>query len=241
MITVMQPTVNKPWLNMHRQPSGQRNRLPAVVLLASIMLLCLTMVNTVLASSRVDRSWQFRVYLDGDEIGFHHFSLRNRQQHQEIVSSARFDVKFLFLNVYSYRHDNIESWQGECLASINAVTNDNGEEYIVTGVADENAFVVSTGAARNRYAPCIKTFAYWDPAFLEESRLLNSQTGEMIEVSSEFVGSENINHRGEEITARRYRLSGDELQIDLWYSDDDHWLALQSQTEDGHVIRYAMP
>ena len=87
----------------------------------------------------------------------------------------------------------------------------------------------------------IKTFAYWDPDFLNETTLLNSQTGEVIAVDSEFLGKETLNHRGNEIIARRYRLHGEDLQIDLWYSLEDHWLALESLTESGRVIRYALP
>jgi len=155
-------------------------------------------------------------------------------------------VKFLFFNAYSYRHDNVERWQGQCLNSIDAVTDDNGDQYDVSGKTDNDAFVVSTienedPQEQSRYLPCIKTFAYWDRAFLEEKSLLNSQTGEMIDVDSEFIGEETLKYAGNKVIAKRYRLNGKDLQIDLWYSDDDHWLALESLTENGHVIRYALP
>jgi len=197
------------------------------------------------AANGIDKNWQFKVYLDGDEIGFHNFSMVHKEQHQEIYSSARFDVKFLFFNAYSYRHDNVELWHGQCLNSINAVTDDNGEKYKVIGKIDNNAFIVNTSENQNekqsKYLPCIKTFAYWDPEFLNEKTLLNSQTGEMIEVESEFIGNETLRHKGEDVVARHYRLRGDNLQIDLWYSVDDSWLALESLTESGRVVRYAMP
>jgi len=96
------------------------------------------------AASGIDKNWQFKVYLDGDEIGFHNFSMVHKEQHQEIYSSARFDVKFLFFNAYSYRHDNVELWHGQCLNSINAVTDDNGEKYKVIGKVDNDTFVVNT-------------------------------------------------------------------------------------------------
>ena len=197
------------------------------------------------AANGIDKNWQFKVYLDGDEIGFHNFSMIHKEQYQEIYSTARFDVKFLFFNAYSYKHDNVEFWNGQCLNSINAVTDDNGELYKVSGTAGNDVFVVSTSEdqdeKQNRYSPCIKTFAYWDPEFLKESSLLNSQTGEMIQVESEFIGNETMTHRGKETEARRYRLRGENLQIDLWYSNDDHWLALESLTEGGRIVRYAMP
>jgi hypothetical protein len=192
-------------------------------------------------SSSPDKNWNFKVYLDGEEIGYHNFSMVHREQHQEIYSSARFDVKFLFINAYSYRHDNIERWHGQCLNSINAVTDDNGDVYKVSGTADNEAFIINTTEKQNRYLPCIKTFAYWDPGFLNETQLLNSQTGELIEVESEYIGNDTLIHRGEAVDARHYRLRGKDLQIDLWYSADDHWLALESLTEGGRIVRYANP
>ncbi len=205
------------------------------------LLLMLSVFNPAIASSGIDKNWAFKVYLDGDEIGFHNFSVLHKENHQEIYSSARFDVKFLFFNAYSYEHDNVEHWRGQCLKSINAVTDDNGEIFNVSGKVDNNEFVVNTLNKQSAYLPCIKTFAYWDPEFLKETTLLNSQTGEMIEVESQFIANETMMHRGKETEARRYRLRGENLQIDLWYSDDDNWLALESLTESGRIVRYAMP
>jgi len=209
------------------------------------LLLMLSIFNLVHAASSIsgstDKSWDFKVYLDGDEIGFHNFSMLQKENRQEIYSSARFDVKFLFFNAYSYEHDNVEHWRGQCLESINAVTNDNGERYNVSGKVDNDEFIVNTLEKKSAYQPCLKTFAYWDPGFLNETRLLNSQTGEMIEVESQFIGNETLTHQGKEIESRHYRLLGENLQIDLWYSDDDNWLALESLTEGGRIVRYAMP
>ncbi len=207
-----------------------------------IFLLCLLNIfNPAYASGSADKNWNFRVTLDGTEIGFHNFTMSHKADRQEIYSNARFDVKFLFINVYSYKHDNVERWNGQCLDSINAVTDDNGDLYKVSGKADNGAFLMNSPENKNIYPSCIKTFAYWDSEFLEETMLLNSQTGEMVEVDSEFIGKENLTHKGEEVAAIRYRLNGKDLQIDLWYSLDDEWLALESLTEDGRVVRYAMP
>lgn len=211
-----------------------------------ILLCSLTTISIAYSAAQPDENWRFKVYLDGDEIGYHHFSLINKENYHEINSKVELDVKFLFFNAYSYRHNDVEHWNGQCLESINAVTDDNGEQFDVSGKTAEDGFIVSTTendlpVKLKRYLPCIKTFAYWDPSFLKESALLNSQTGEMIDVESEFIGEETIESSGDVVTARRYRLNGEDLQIDLWYSDDDYWLALESLTETGRVIRYALP
>lgn len=205
------------------------------------LLTIIACCNPVRASTASDKDWRFKVFLDDDEIGYHNFSMINTDVHKEIYSSARFNVKFFFINAYSYEHDNVEQWKGGCLKSINSVTNDNGDKYIISGTQDNGAFTVNKTQSQDSYPGCIKTFAYWDPGFLHERSLLNAQTGEMIEVESSFIGNETITHKGEPVSAKRYRLTGDRLQIDLWYSDDNHWLALESLTENNHIIRYAMP
>jgi len=205
------------------------------------LLTIIACCNPVLASNASDKNWRFKVFLDDDEIGYHNFSMTNTDVHKEIYSSARFAVKFFFITAYSYQHDNVEHWSGHCLKSINAYTNDNGEQYRVSGKASNDVFVVNTQQSQNSYPSCIKTFAYWDPEFLNETSLLNSQTGEMIAVESKFLGSETVTHKGEPVSAKRYRLTGDRLRIDLWYSDDNRWLALESVTDSGRVVRYAMP
>ena len=210
-------------------------------LLKVISLCLITAFNAATASSETSNNWQFKVFLDGDEIGFHNFSMINKGEHKEIYSKARFNVKFLFFNAFSYQHDDVEHWRGQCLKSINAFTNDNGEQHKVSGKIDNDKFIVNTIQKQSAYLPCVKTFAYWNPEFLKESSLLNSQTGEMIDVQSEFIGNETLTHKGQTVDAKRYRLRGENLQIDLWYSNDDHWLALESLTEGGRIVRYAIP
>ena len=205
-----------------------------------ILLCCIAAFNSAIASSDNAKDWQFKVFLDGDEIGTHNFSVKEKGEHKEIHSSARFGVDFLFLNIYSYQHDDIEHWNGRCLKSIEASTNDNGEQLKVSGKIDNGAFIVNTLQQQHNYEACIKTFAYWDPKFLTESSLLNSQTGEMIDVKSRFIGNEALVVKGQTVEAKRYQLSGEALQIDLWYTEDGHWLQLESVTDGGRIVRYAL-
>jgi len=60
------------------------------------LVLSLSVFNIAHATNSVDNHLDFKVYLDGDEIGFHNFSLVQKDNHQEIYSSARFNVKSCF-------------------------------------------------------------------------------------------------------------------------------------------------
>jgi hypothetical protein len=42
------------------------------------------------------------------------------------------------------------------------------------------------------------------------------------------------------VHAQRYHLHGPEMEIDLWYSAQGDWLALESLTRKGRRVRYVL-
>ena len=46
--------------------------------------------------------------------------------------------------------------------------------------------------------------------------------------------------RGGRVMARRYRIDGAGNPIDLWYSANDEWLALESAVAGGRRLRYTL-
>ncbi|MGI9260325.1 MAG: DUF6134 family protein [Gammaproteobacteria bacterium] len=212
----------------------------------SALWLSLTLCAASLASTNTadTREWAFRVYLDNSEIGSHTFSVTDVGNNREITTEAEFNVKFLFFNAYQYRHKNTERWGDGCLEAIESETDANGDLYSLTGTVTDEAFVMSKALddARDEVTlpGCVTTFAYWDARFLEESRLLNTQTGDYVDVAAELVGEDLLTVRGAEIPTRHYRLTGQDLEIELWYSQDNEWLALESVTDGGRRLRYVL-
>ena len=83
------------------------------------------------------------------------------------------------------------------------------------------------------------SFAYWNPAMLEQSRLLNVQDGRYLEVQINREATEAFRLGSETVRAHRYSLNAEDLDITLWYSADDYeWLGLESATEKGYTLRY---
>lgn len=183
-------------------------------------------------------TWRFRVYLDDHEIGYHHFHLAGTGDHRQLRSEARFEYRLLFLKLFDYEHENLETWSGDCLQSIRSRTDANGDLYAVEGRLTQSGFRIEAGEEAGSLPDCVMTFAYWNPDFLEQSRLLNSQDGSFVDVQ---VSSPERDERlvgGEPRPAMRYRLKAGEMQLDLWYSDEQEWLALESEVEGGRTLRY---
>ena len=200
------------------------------------MLCCLVLSSG--ASATTGQEWRFRVYLDDREIGHHHFTLTLDGQEERLATRANFSVTFLKIPFFTYMHDNVELWQDDCLSSIRSTTNQNGSEFHVDGTLTDDGFYVTTNTGKQILPACISTFAYWDKSFLQRDRLLNSQTGEYLDVEVDFLGEDDVIVGQASTPARRYRLTANELEIDVWYSHDDRWLALESLTGGGRLLRY---
>jgi hypothetical protein len=191
------------------------------------------------AAEAPEREWRFRVYLDDKEIGSHNFFLTEGEDGKELRSEAQFVYKLLFVKLYEYLHSNTETWQGDCLAGIESETDANGKPYRVSGERDADGFRVSGSKGEAVLPDCVMSFAYWNPDFLQQQRLLNAQNGDYVEIEVQPPASDELEVRGSVQPARRYQLTAGELEIKLWYSLDREWLALESVT-DGRSLRYEL-
>jgi hypothetical protein len=190
-----------------------------------------------LAMANVEREWRFRVLLDGSEVGTHTFRVAERDGERRVESDARVTVKLLFINAYTYAHEARERWQGDCLTQLEARTDDNGKRIAVRGAGNGAKFEIEVPRGAQLPA-CVMSFAYWNPAMLEQPRLLNVQTGELTDVRIEPLGEETVRVRGVATNARRYALHAPKFRIDLWYAAGEDWVQLESRTESGRMLRY---
>ena len=217
-----------------------RRKFPGVFL---FVLLSLTTAGPALATdvSGGVTQWDFDVFLNDKKVGKHTFTVLEKGGQKQVESEASFKYTVLWIPAYRYQHSAEERWDDQCLVELEAKTNANGERLEVSGEYTGSAFrLVNGDDTRAELPECVMTFAYWNPEFLEQSRLLNPQTGEFVEVKVEEVGTDTLEVRGEPVAATRYRLTADEIDLTLWYSSNDQWLGLESVAKGGHIIRYEL-
>lgn len=185
------------------------------------------------------KRWQFDVLLDDKPIGFHTFAVEDAGTQLRLETTASFDVKFLFVTAFRYRHQTTEVWSDGCLSSIDAVTDSNGKEYLVRGRRDGGQFEISETDGAKTLSGCVQTFAYWNPAVLESERLLNTQTGDYEAVNISYEGPDQVPVADETVDAVRYTLATRGGDITLWYSRDDlTWLGLEAPAKGGRTLTY---
>jgi len=183
-------------------------------------------------------TWRFKVFLDDKEIGYHNFFVAEHKGVKQLKSVANFEYKLLFVRLFHYEHENSEIWTGDCLQSINSRTDVNGEPFRVDGRREAGQFRVDSKGGEASLPECVMSFAYWNPKFLEQSFLLNTQDGEFLEVDISTPVFEELEVLGVSRPSYRYRLAAGALNLDLWYSTNNEWLALESEVQGGRTLRY---
>ena len=206
--------------------------------LAAAMVLSEASIANTLAGGDGSQSWKFRVMLDDKPIGYHKVNINRVDNRKTVHTQANFNVRILFIPVYSYEHETRELWEDNCLVDIDSKTDDNGDSYFISSVPSKAQLALETQDGKTSLDGCVRTFAYWDVELLKSERLLNTQTGEYEAVSVTDLGTGLVTIDDEQIEARHFRLVSGGMTIDLWYTTDMHWLALESVTESGAVLRY---
>ena len=210
--------------------------------LMQAIILAIVMLGTGIVAdaeeTRSSRDYEFTVYLDGKRIGTHVVDIMQQDNGKRVDIEADFDVKILFMSVYRYRHSNREVWDGACLDRVDASTDANGEQFFIKSKNTEFGMRLITHDGAGDLEGCVRSFAYWDVNLLNSDKLLNTQTGEYVDVELKVIGDEILTIDGATHPATKYRLQTENEVIDLWYGPEGRWIALESETQNGMTIRY---
>ncbi|MFN6940497.1 MAG: DUF6134 family protein, partial [Parvibaculum sp.] len=83
--------------------------------------------------------------------------------------------------------------------------------------------------------------SYWNPATVEQTRLLDTQRGRIINVRVNETATREALVDGARVPVREYEMTGD-LKLKLWYSPQMEWLNVifraRGSDVDYHVERF---
>ncbi|KAA9134198.1 hypothetical protein F3N42_01245 [Marinihelvus fidelis] len=205
------------------------------------VMLALVASTTATASDPVlTESLHFQVYLDDREIGHHRFDVHAEGDTTRVHIEARFEVSWWVLTAYRYRHDNVETWQDDCLMALQSSTDDDGDEHRVDVRHAEGAVAISRAQGSDyTLQGCARTFAYWDVDALRSGPMINAQTGETVDVTVSQAMPDRLALNGDEVVAERRELNWSDGEITVWHTPDDgRWIGLQAPAPGGRTIRY---
>ena len=192
-------------------------------------------VALVISNSTYAEEWNFDAVLNDKVIGQHTFIYED----EKTISNANFKFEYLFMD-FIYQHKSTETWQEGCLKTISSKTDDDGDLYEVSGHIGTDRFLVTTNNKTSELPSCVMTFAYGNPKILEQKKLMNSQSGEYLDVDIQFIREENHKVKGKDILTDLWRIEANiddgDLLIHLWYDKNMNWVSLKSQTPIGDML-----
>lgn len=196
--------------------------------------LCLYGLSAPALAERLD----FDVYLDDQKVGSNTVNIQQNGADTQVSVKSVFNVKVLFINAYHYSHTAQERWRNGCLVQLDTRTNDNGKQQTVSTTQVGNILKVAAGANSADLPGCVRSFAYWNPALLNSSHLINTQTGKYEPARLSLLDNQPLVFNSKAYGSKHYRLqiSGN-TQIDLWYDQNNSWQALQARVQ-GRELRY---
>lgn len=186
----------------------------------------------------------FRVWIDQREVGTHQVQLTSQASKTEAVTRVDMKLKILLITVFDYKHESREIWDENCLVQLDTRTTVNRKKYSVKASSQATPGSPATKMVIESTSPdassssqpnndCVASFAYWDLEKLQNRNLINTQTGEITPTAFKAQGESIVPKT--KLAANTYRLSNAEANITLWYSDENDWLALQTETRRGQL------
>ena len=171
-------------------------------------------------------SINFNVYRNDSKIGYHKLTFSKSDLELNVLIEIEFIVKFLGINLYSYKHINREKWKNNKIISIDSSTNINGKN-LNCKVDDPE--------------PSIIPSSYWNYLLVENQnmkQMLNTQDCSIIEIQISRVGREKIYNKS--LVADHFKITGREItgeivDIDIWYNLKKDWVKMIFKKDDSKI------
>jgi hypothetical protein len=182
---------------------------------------------------------EFDVLRDGRLVGRHDVTFSSDEDGL-LWAVSNFNLKINFLGFFTYRFDyrSKSQWADGKLLRIDADTNDDGTRKIVSAQYRDGLLRIIPADGKPIDSEPLFPTDHWNAGVLGQTRVLNTISGKVAEVSIEPQEREIVVAEGRPTMARRYVYSGD-LATTVWYDDSGRWLKMRFRGNDGSSIEYS--
>lgn len=207
--------------------------------------LCLFVLSSPVQSSALaERAFalygdtvEYAVYRRDAPIGTHTLRFSKEDGLLRVDVEMDLQIRYLALFSYRYRYQATEWWQDEQLVRLEVSVDDNGDLQQIVGQQTGALLRVEAGGAERMLEPELITTNHWNSAIVEQTRVLNTLTGQASEIAVEVLGAEQVPAGETWVDATRYRLGGELIDTDTWYDDQGRWLGMEFSATDRSRIR----
>jgi hypothetical protein len=199
-----------------------------------LLVILLLLTPVAYAASQL-QDLAFQVTREGSPMGSH--TIEFTQEGDKTIATIAIDLKVALgpITLFSYTHRNREVWQAGRLVELTTTTDDDGTKYSVTGRAIPGGFEV-TGSEGTLLAPSeIMTTSYWQERTMEQTQLLDTQRGTLVDVTTREHSRETLHWGKHKLPAKHYQVRGG-LNLDIWYDMQGHWVKLLFKARGSEII-----
>ena len=178
--------------------------------------------------------YAYEITRKGKRLGFQTLEFA-KLENGDLQVDVHIEIDFkIIIPLFTYTHDNRETWRDGSLRSLKSRTDNNGEDTFVD-LRAEGGMLVGDGTdyEGNLSADLLST-SYFNPNFIRQSEIVSSQDGRLLKINIEEMGRETLNLEIGTVEATRFRLTG-KLRIDIWYTDDGRWVKTEF-TRGGNTL-----
>jgi hypothetical protein len=179
----------------------------------------------------------FDVFRGDERVGTH--TVRFSREGEDLIVNSRFEIKIdvLFFTVYRFLYHSDAIWRDGALYALNAEVDDNSEVFWLKAKRHGGVTDIQSTFRNAVYEGTVFPTNHWNARVLRETRVLNTLTGLMNNVSIEARGREVVQTERGKIEANRFSYLGD-LETEVWYDDWGRWVKMQFASRDGTKIDY---
>ncbi|MEK0083219.1 DUF6134 family protein [Benzoatithermus flavus] len=188
------------------------------------------------------RDLRFDIYRKGEKIGEHGVRFSPAGDGRRAVTEVDLAVKVAFITAYRYAQTGEDVWRDDgVLVSTRIRTVDDGKETLVT-IAPEDGRLRVSGPKGDYALPfgAMTDINFWNEAITRQSRLIDSQTGELVTIAVKPDAVEKLAIGGRTITARRFAMSATKGRGGTAWYDEAGSLVQATVLTRGETLEYRL-
>jgi hypothetical protein len=179
----------------------------------------------------------FDVFRGNERVGTH--TVRFSRTGEDLIVNSRLEIKIdvLFFTVYRFLYQSDAIWRNGALSALNVEVDDNSEVFWLKAKRRGGVTDIQSTFSKAHYEENIYPTNHWNAGVLSETRVLNTLTGLVNNVSINAREREVVQTERGRVEATRFSYSGD-LETEVWYDDLGRWVKMKFASRDGSEINY---
>lgn len=168
------------------------------------------------------------------EIGTHGISFSRSGGDLMVEVRNRMTVKLVFITLFRYEAERREIWRDGRMLSYRGKTHDDGTDLTLAADIQGDKLIIDGPDGRTEAPAGTFPSHPWNPKIVEQTLLMDTETGKLLEVAVREAGEETIEARGGPVKATKFVVTGDH-EREIWFGPDGTWLQMRFDSDGSDV------